>query len=141
MPGEDRFYGELRQRLHPGEDRKRESLRDEKLRRFRGPGDEEGGEQDAGDGPERGERADLTDRLGGGGEEESDEEGPKQNAPPRCLWSRNASERRHAGPALRLRRQGKLFRCEAGGRRYPHRTTEWMHTFAVTNAQRPDSVI
>src|SRR5258708_6232129 len=141
MPGEDRFDGELRQRLHPGEDRKCESLRDEKLRRFRGPGDEEGGEQDAGDGPERGERADLTDRLRGGGEEESDEEGTKQNAPPRCLWSRNAFERRHAAPALRLRRQGNLFRCDAGGRRYPHGTTDCMPTFAVKTAQSTYSVI
>ncbi len=53
LPGQHGFDGELRQRLHPCEDGQSETLRDEKLRRFRAPGDQSKTRQDARGCPER----------------------------------------------------------------------------------------
>ena len=40
LPGDDRLDGKFGQRLQPGQDGQRQTLRDEKLRRFGGPGDQ-----------------------------------------------------------------------------------------------------
>ena len=59
LPRDDGLDRELGERLEPREDREREPLRDEELRRLGRPGDEERGEQDGGERPERGERRGL----------------------------------------------------------------------------------
>ena len=53
-PGEDGFDGEFGQRLHPCEDGQRKALGDKELGGFGTPGDEHGGDDDAGCGPEDG---------------------------------------------------------------------------------------
>ena len=43
VPGDDRFDGELRQGLQPGQDGQGQALRDQELRGLGAPGDDEGG--------------------------------------------------------------------------------------------------
>ena len=66
LPGDHGLDGELGEGLQPRKDREGEPLGDEELRRFRAPGHEERGEQDAGERPQR--RDGRASRLERGGE-------------------------------------------------------------------------
>src|SRR6185312_1187828 len=100
VPGEDGFDRKFRERLQPGENCKRESLRYEKLRGFSTPGDEHGSEQDAGCRPESGQRAEESNRLDGKKQREG--EGKAGSIGAKGRQTANRPLRQTGSPILRL---------------------------------------